>query len=87
MMKMKIYKIRVELESSVFCPKEEQTFFSEFSYNTDFLNHLLSIAMTQKIIEKLIQSQKWTFEIMEKKKPEDTLDKIELSHPNSYPQE
>ena len=68
MMKMKIYKIRVELESSVFCPKEEQTFFSEFSYNTNFLNHLLSIAMTQKIIEKLIQSQKWTFEIMEKKK-------------------
>ena len=46
MMKMKIYKIRVELESSVFCLKEEQTFFSEFSYNTDFLNHLLSIAMT-----------------------------------------
>lgn len=44
MMKMKIYKIRVELESSVFCPKEEQTFFPEFSY--DFLNHLLSIAMT-----------------------------------------
>ena len=46
MMKMKIYKSRVELESLVFCPKKEQTFFSEFSYNTDFLNHLLSIAMT-----------------------------------------
>ena len=67
MMKMKIYKSRVELESLVFCPKKEQTFFSEFSYNTDFLNHLLSIAMTQEIIEKLIQSQKWTFEIMKKK--------------------
>ena len=36
MMKMKIYKSRVELESLVFCPKKEQTFFSEFSYNTDF---------------------------------------------------
>jgi len=36
MMKMKIYKIKVELESSVFCPKEEQTFFPEFSYTTDF---------------------------------------------------